>query len=110
MKPVKIDQYKCGNCGNIENVFAGKTPNMMTIIVVGNEHQWCPDCVYKIESWRIHVDEENLTRTSTDKKKDALELKDLIDGMEKRLKKHSKPMQHLNLETGQITKFPQNAG
>jgi len=60
MKPVKKDHYKCGNCGNDEIVLAGKTPKIMCITVVGNEHQWCPSCVFAIPAWRKHVNEDHL--------------------------------------------------
>ena len=33
----------------------------MCIVVVGNEHQWCPDCIFTIKSWRVHVIEEHLS-------------------------------------------------
>jgi len=112
MNPVKKDHYKCGHCGNDEVVNAGKTPKIMTIIVVGNEHQWCPDCVYTITSWRIHVNELHLRGPTREKKiaHDKEELKDLINGVEIRLSKHSLPMEHLDVKKGEITKFERVVG
>jgi len=93
MKPVKKDHYKCGNCGNDEIVHAGKTPKIMCIIVVGNEHQWCPDCVFSIKSWRVHVNEDYLSGANrTPEESDS--------------KKFQKKMEYLNEKTRELVTDP----
>ncbi len=62
MKPVKFDRYICGNCDKEEDVLEGGKPTGIKIIVAGNDHLWCPDCVYNVKSWRKHVNIDHLSR------------------------------------------------
>lgn len=60
MKPIKLDRYPCELCGHEEDVPEGRRPNIIKILIVENEHLWCPDCVYLVPIWRKHVNEEHL--------------------------------------------------
>lgn len=93
MKPVKKDHYICGSCGHEEVVLEGKSAKIMRIIVVGNEHQWCPDCVYSIKPWRKHVNEDHLS--GANRKQEEFERNAF-----------KKPMEHLNEKTKEILTVP----
>ncbi len=60
MKLKKRDMHECDNCHYEEYVAVDARPKIMNLKVGATEYEWCPDCVYQIEPWRKHVNEDHL--------------------------------------------------
>ena len=85
MKPIKKDHWICAKCGNDEVVLEGKIPKIMEVSVLSHKYLFCPDCVYEIEPWKQHVNEEHLRGYKPKPKPEALKSMEYLNEKTKEL-------------------------
>jgi len=98
MKPIKKDHWICAKCGQDEVVLEGKIPKIMEVSVLSHKYLFCPDCVYEIEPWKQHVNEDDLSGPKR-KPKEVVEPFDMV-------KHYEGKMEHLNEKTNELVTVP----